>query len=241
MVIEHKLYHEHPELRPSQFVSLQSTQQENLQPIIEPEIKKHAPRLIYNCNVSINAAYAIFTDYLLEGSTNYAAKYEGTRYLRDGRKLFGLFLEIIDDYQPGDEYILVDEFATTLRLQRWYVWQKDEELPPEEGGGVTNNELLKDKQPAAVMYCLSALQRFENMSHDEILKIVGEIAIVGESGLDYASSDKKYTLASIPGKSFSGLQLMCLMYVGFKDVNPTLDLGMDLADSYEIALKLHEG
>ena len=67
------------------------------------------------------------------------------------------------DCQPGDEYILVDEFAAALRLQRWYVWQKDEELPPEEGGGTTNEELLQSKAPASVMYCLSALQRFENI------------------------------------------------------------------------------
>lgn len=240
MVIEHKLYHEHPVLRPSQFVSLHSTNQENLQAIIEPQIKKHAPRLIYNCNVSMNAAYAIFTDHLLGGSTNYAAAYEGTRYLRDGRKLFGLFLEIIDDYQPGDEYILVDEFAAALRLQRWYIWQKDEELTLEEGGGTTNPELLIDKETASVMYCLSALQRFENMNREEITGIVGEIAVLGQSGLDYATPDKKYTLQSLPGEEFSGLQLMCLMYVGFKDVNPALDVGMDLEAPYTTALKMHE-
>jgi hypothetical protein len=239
MVIEHKIYHEHSVLRPSQFVSLHSTQQENLQAIKEPEIKKHAPRLIYNANVSMNAAYAIFTDYLLGGSTNYAAEYEGTRYLRDGRQLFGLFLEIIDGYRPGDEYILVDEFAAALRLQRWYVWQKDEELPPEEGGGTTNEELLQSKAPASVMYCLSALQRFEDMNRDEILEIVGEIAVIGSSGLDYASSDKKYTLQAVPGEQFSGLQLMCMMYVGFKDVEPTVDVGMDLHEPYQAALQLY--
>jgi hypothetical protein len=33
---------------------------------------------------------------------------------------------------------------------------------------------------------------------------------------------------------------MCLMYVGFKDIQPTLDVGMDLSEPYQMALKLHK-
>jgi hypothetical protein len=36
------------------------------------------------------------------------------------------------------------------------------------------------------------------------------------------------------------LQLMCRVYVGFKDINPALDTGMDLAEPYETALKMYE-
>jgi hypothetical protein len=107
-------------------------------------------------------------------------------------------------------------------MPTFYEWQVDEELTPEEGGGSTNPDLLKSKDMASVMYCLSALQRFEKMNRDDILKIVSEIAIMGQSGLDYASSEQKYRLASLPGESFSGLQLMCIMYVGFKDIQPTM-------------------
>jgi len=91
-----------------------------------------------------------------------------------------------------------------------------------------------------VIYCLSAWQRFEKMRRDEILKVVSEIAILGQSGLNYASPEQKYRLASLPGESFSGLQLMCLMYVGFKDLQPALDVGMDLSEPYQMALKLHK-
>ena len=66
-----------------------------------------------------------------------------------------------------------------------------------------------------------------------------EIALTGQSGLDYASSEQKYRLTSLPGESFSGLQLMCLMYVGFKDIQPTLDVGMDLSEPYRMALRLY--
>jgi hypothetical protein len=59
---------------------------------------------------------------------------------------------------------------------------------------------------ASLMYCLSALQRFEKMRRDEILQVVSEIAILGQSGLDYAVPEQKYRLTSLPGESFSGLQ-----------------------------------
>ena len=159
--------------------------------------------------------------------------------MRTGRQLFGLWQECIQDYQPGDEYDLVDEFAAVLKMANFYEWQPDEEVPAEEGGGSSNLDLLQSKEMASVMYCLSAWQRFEKMNRDDILKIVSEIAILGQSGLDYASSEQKYRLASLPGESFSGLQLMCLMYVGFKDIQPTLDVGMDLSEPYQMALQLY--
>ncbi len=240
MVIEHRLFHEHPALRPHQFASLYATHLDNRQVILDPQIKQIAPRLVFNANAGMNAAYALFMDGLFQGRTSYADDYQGTRYYRFGRELYGLFLEMQSGFKPGDEYTLVDEFAAVLRLEGWYTWRKDEPQPVEEAGGVTDEELLQSKQPAAVMYCLGALQRFDKMSRDEIYAIVSEIAVLGRDGLDYADADQKYTLQSLPNEYFSGLQLMCLMYVGFKDINPTLDTGMDLQAPYEVALKMHE-
>lgn len=238
MMIEYFLHQQHPQLHPYQYLSLQETQKENRQVLSHPDVKRLTPRLIYQSNVALNAAYALFTDHLL-GSTDYAADYASTPQMRAGRQLFGLWQEMILDYQPGDEYDLVDEFATILKLRSFYDWQIDEPLPIEEEGGSTNPDLLKSKQMASVMYCLSALERFEKMSRPEITQIVSEIAILGQAGLDYASSEQKYRLVAVPGETFSGLQLMCLMYVGFKDIQPTVDVGMDLREPYEMALKLH--
>jgi len=36
----------------------------------------------------------------------------------------------------------------------------------------------------------------------------------------------------------SGLQLMCLMYAGFKQIAPNMDSGMDLEKEYQQALVL---
>jgi hypothetical protein len=146
----------------------------------------------------------------------------------------------MEGFEPGDEYGLVDRFAAELKLQHWYAWQEDKPLPVQEAGGVTNEELLKLKLPAATMYCLDALQRFDDMSREEMLPILSEIALLGREGLDYASSEARYALRSLPGKNFSGLHLMCLMYVGFKEIEPTMDVGVDLREPYEQALSLHE-
>jgi hypothetical protein len=64
--------------------------------------------------------------------------------------------------------------------------------------------------------------------------------MLGRYGLDYASSEPKYKLRSLPDKQFSGLRLMCLMCVGFKRVDPSLDTGLPFADAYSTALTLYQ-
>lgn len=89
-------------------------------------------------------------------------------------------------------------------------------------------------RPDAVMYCLSALQLFSKKGKPEIQKIAFEIGLKGRSGLDTNDSAPKYQIVSLPGL-FSGLQLVCYMYVGFKIIAPEQDIGFDLSKEYEAA------
>ena len=41
------------------------------------------------------------------------------------------------------------------------------------------------------------------------------------------------------GAQFLGLQLMCLMYVGFKMIDPALNTSLDLDAPYKAVLKLY--
>jgi hypothetical protein len=107
-----------------------------------------------------------------------------------------------------------------------------------ERGGPTNPELLQEKHPAAVWHLLDALKRFDSLDPRRVGEITFEVARLGESGLDYANPEKKYTLSAYPGESFSGLQLMCLMYSGFKRIAPDQDTGMDLNEPWITALEL---
>ncbi|MBK8904535.1 MAG: tetratricopeptide repeat protein [Anaerolineaceae bacterium] len=76
MMIEHALYYNHPELRPVQLISLTQTMSDNLQVLTDSQVKRLTPRLIYNANLTMNAAYAVFTDHLYNGRTNFTDPYE---------------------------------------------------------------------------------------------------------------------------------------------------------------------
>ena len=91
---------------------------------------------------------------------------------------------------------------------------------------------------ANLWHLLDALKRFDSLDPRRVMEITFEIAKLGESGLDYASTEKKYHLASCPGESFSGHQLMCLMFAGFKRIAPDQDTGMDLNEPWISALEL---
>ena len=62
---------------------------------------------------------------------------------------------------------------------------------------------------AAKRRLLEAMDMFGQMDAARVMEITQEITLLGHSGLDYASSEGKYTLESLPRKRFSGLQLMC--------------------------------
>jgi Flp pilus assembly protein TadD len=94
-------------------------------------------------------------------------------------------------------------------------------------------------RPDAVMYCVSAIEKFSKMSHAEIQRCALEIATLGTKGIKVNSPDKRYTLKSMKG-SFSGLELVCYQFVGFKRIAPHLDIGFDLSKEYEAALRISE-
>ena len=95
------------------------------------------------------------------------------------------------------------------------------------------------ERPDAVMYCLGALQRFEKMAPAEVQKIGFEIALLGANGLDVNDSTPKYHLRSLPGE-FSGLHLVSIMYVAFKQIVPDKEVGFDLSAEYRLALSMFE-
>ena len=96
----------------------------------------------------------------------------------------------------------------------------------------------KGLRPDAVMYCLAALERFSKMTIPEIKKIAFEIGLKGSGGFNTNDPSPKYQLISLPG-NFSGLNLVCLMYVGFKIIAPEQDIGFDLSKEYAVAKEIH--
>lgn len=92
----------------------------------------------------------------------------------------------------------------------------------------------------SVMYMISSLQKFDGMDIEEVKRITFEIGMLGRGGLDINNPEKKYTLNSMKGE-FTGLNLLCHMYVGFKMIDGKIDIGVDLEKEYESAQALYRG
>ena len=71
-------------------------------------------------------------------------------------------------------------------------------------------------------------------------KVGFEIAMLGRQGIDPAKTDNKYYLEGIPGKEFTGLQLLAYMYAAFQVIDPFLDTGMNYKKEYEAAKGMFE-
>lgn len=90
-----------------------------------------SPRIVYDANVAMNCAHALFTDFLFNEATDYSEPYQTSRAYSTGRRLFELWQREMSNFEPGDEYEMVDEFAAILNLQRWYDWGPVEDAGPE--------------------------------------------------------------------------------------------------------------
>ena len=144
----------------------------------------------------------------------------------------------MENFTPGDEYEMVDEYAHILKLRSWYDWQIDPvhlNREKEYDKSTLSAPLTTDK-PEAYTFCLDALRRFDGKSRDEIFNVISEISILGMNGIDHTTAGKTYTLKAYPDESLSGLHLLCLMYVGFKLYDPAVNCGLDFSEAYEMAL-----
>jgi len=81
----------------------------------------------------------------------------------------------------------------------------------------------------AVFYLLDALRPFRRKSLQEIQEIIFEIGMLGKYGLDINDPQETHILRALPGRVISALQLICIMYAGFKSIEPGMDIGVDLS------------
>ena len=247
VIVEYYLRDRIPALQHAQFVSLGKMAVEAATTTMNPEVRKITPRKILEAGTALNGAYAILLDEFNDRTTNFAAVYQK-------QDTFGLSKQLADHWRtrhrqlgPGDEYNLVDEFADMLGLRGWYEWKPDTGAPVSAGAtagekpeGTTNPELLKQKHPSAVWYLLSALVRYDKLPVEKVREIALEVAQLGRNGLSYADAEKQYRLNSLPDETFSGLQLMCLMFAGFKRIAPDQDVAMDLEEPFLKALQMYQ-
>ena len=93
-------------------------------------------------------------------------------------------------------------------------------------------------RPDVLTYCGDAIKMFDAMPKEDVQRITLEIAMLGAKGLSVNDPSTKYQLRSLPG-DFTGLHLLCIEYVGFKIIDPTVDIGFDIYAEYAEACRLH--
>ena len=86
----------------------------------------------------------------------------------------------------------------------------------------------------AVMYITYAIKILTKEGATRRQQIALEIALKGQSGLDINDPEPKYTLKTLPGKS-SGLHLFSIMYAAFRQIDPSMDAGIDPSAEYQTA------
>jgi hypothetical protein len=99
---------------------------------------------------------------------------------------------------------------------------------------------LKARGPRmdAVFYLLDAMRLFRGKSLPEIQEITFEIGMLDKYGLDINDPKETHVLRALPGRTFSALQLTCIMYAGFKRIEPGMDIGVDLSEVWGMAERL---
>lgn len=156
----------------------------------------------------------------------------------DARAWYGLgqAAEAAGDLGAADaaykQALALDEFGEVARLAQEALTRLSGLTFRQRGSGLPRMD--------AVMYCVDALQRYAQMTPAQVQEIGFEIAMLGTQGLDVNDPMERYTLRSLPGR-FSGLQLVALMYVAFRQIAPGQDVGFDLAREYEMARGMGEG
>ena len=254
MLIEERLQKRLPDLKYAQHCSLLQLAREAEYATTHNEIRELSPKRILEISDALNSAMALWLAEFTGGISDRTASYRKLGSFALGERLYRHYrARTAKELSPGEEYGLIDDFADILKMRDWYVWIDDpgeaaqeapvDSMPDADADtrpeGSTNPELLRALSPATSMHMLAALERFDALPLSRIKQIAFEIAVMGMSGLDYASSETKYRLNSIPDEHFSGLALMCLMHAGLRAVDPTLNTGMDLEEPYRAAKAIY--
>ncbi len=246
ILIERQM-HEEPRLRDAQFCSL-CLQVHNAARIgFHKDSRTIVPPALLTLNDTLNGAVALFVDTLSRGATAFYAQYRALPTAKLARDVY----EMTASHQcsPGSEYDLVDEIAGMLGCRGWYSWRQDPGdfaiLERMDGdfpeGGVSNPEKLKQRNAAAVPLMIKSLDRLESMEEEAIKRLVMEAALAGQGGIDYTDPVPRHELKSLAGEKLSGLEVMCILYTGLKQLNPSMpdtEIGMDLSQEFQTAMEL---
>ncbi len=266
LFIEQRLFDRFPDLRPYQFISFFGLVQEGKKAVTDQNVIGMTPKSILSFSKIYNIVTAIqFRDmYGIDTLSEFkASKSE----MKQAEAFYTEYLDYKDDRQAGEEYELIENWAKDLGIEKNFElinesklqtkdnYSKDDILKAIEQDpfGLENTDAKREKESkeflesekkgganmAVVMHMVGALEFFKDMDAEKIKTIAFEIAMQGTQGYN---TQNKYRLNSIPGKVFTGYQILAYYYVSWAlsspDLVPSLALPFDA--EYEMAKQLHK-
>lgn len=260
LFIEDFLYKTYSQLRPFQFLSLRLLLKEYTDAATNKKILEYIPAKIRTANIILSLVHSFQFRDLFGYDTSHLFKATSPQ-IKLAKEFYAEYLKYLKNDMSLDAHLLILKWAKELRVENYFslidendyrkskaadenIIEEPEHFIKAGPEPTPKNRIDYSKEPAGqaavTMYCLSALQHFEGMELNEIQKVGFEIGLLGQQGIDPSNHDKKYTLKSIPGKEFTGLQLLAYMFSAFQVIDPFLDTGLDFKKEYEAAKKLHE-
>ncbi|MEK6558727.1 MAG: tetratricopeptide repeat protein [Planctomycetota bacterium] len=264
LFIENLIYNEYAELRPYQFLSLFSLIQECLKAVTDKKIVDHSPKDILSKSKVYNMVNAIqFKE--LYGVDFIKDFHASPMELKQALGFYDEYVQYKTDIVPAKEYKLVLRWAKELKLDKYFELVNEKEYRTKrtdidnllesiekDSYNLESKDLQKQREMdkfqktqetmgtnmAVVMFMVDALQYFEGMPKEEIKKIALEIATQGTQG--YSPDKKDYEIDSIPGKIFSGYQILAYYYVSWSLAIPEMVARLQLPyeEEYKLALTM---
>ena len=239
LFIEDYLYTEYPNLRPYQFISNYNLLLEAIKAVTDKKILEFSPKEILSKSKMYNLVNALqFNDLFgIDLIPDYNPR---LTEIKQAQTFYTEYLEYKDDRHPAEEYELVQLWGNDLKLNRFFELvdevefltkkQKEKEFqtlidsaalanPATTGDKDTEmsrflaSQKEKGTNTDIVKFMVEALQFFESMPLQKIKEIAFEIAFKGAQG--YNPINTGYTIDLMPGKVFTGYQILAYYYVSF--------------------------
>ena len=265
--IEDFLYNDYAELRPYQFLSLYNLLEEAIKSVTDEQIIDLVPEAIISKTKIYSLVNALQFDHLF--GVNLIEKFKATpKELQQANQFFQQFLDRKAHRKPGEEFEFIRLWAKALELDGFFALENETRLETktniddflaqlqQDPFGVNQAEnpaellamtQFQETQEAlglnfaVVQYMVAALQYFQDKDQDEIKKTAFEIAMIGQQGID--TKIDNYIVGSIPGKRFSGYQLLSFYYVSWALAVPEHvgELGLEYEKEFSLASKMASG
>jgi hypothetical protein len=271
LFIEQRLYQRYPALRPVQFLSLLKLNQEAIEGANTESGKTFAPRFVRDANIVLSftqlflfrelfgldltdeikeprlhkKAQKLYNDFLkMREDKTPGEEYDLVEWWGEDLELKGLY-ELVPE--PKQETTTAPEKGRTPEALMQALEQDPYGIETKDIAEEEAMQQFIDAQRssglnmAVVMYMADALRYFEGRSKQEAKEAGFEIAELGRSGIN-PESGERYSLASVPGKDFSGWKLLAYMYVTWSIFEPKMvkELQLDFEEEYVLANQLHQ-